>query len=91
MAQAKKVETATTQVAATPTVAPTLFTWVGSKRPLTGVKYNTTEKAAAAIVAASKAGPITLAKAKEACAAMGNPGFATYAVRNGWLVGSIPK
>jgi hypothetical protein len=84
MAKSNKVAVAT-QVAATPTVAPTLYNWVGSKRPLTGIKYNTTAAAAQAIVTAQGGKPITLQAAKAACTAMGNPGFAAYAVRNGWL------
>jgi hypothetical protein len=64
--------------------APTLFTVVAPKRPLTGLKYgangNAATHAALATAAAANGGQLTAVQAMAVCTAQNHKGFYSYAV-----------
>lgn len=68
----------------TPAPAPTLFTVVAPKRPLTGLKYgakgNAATHAALAAAASANGGTLTAAAAYAVCVAENHKGFYSYAV-----------
>ena|SRR5271156_4373890 len=68
----------------TPAPAPTVFTVVPPKRPLTGLKYgaagNAATHAALATAAAANGGTLSATAAYAVCVAQNHKGFYSYAV-----------